>query len=137
MKLNENVIAFRKPLKVVYLYSILVIFLESDFLARVEEQVPAINDHWKAFYDFWKAYDQKHTVKKLQTLCIQKTREAMRSLTDESFQSLQVPLPVRKLLMLCDVTDVLCEAFHMWPERMPIEDDVILNSVKENWLALR
>ena len=38
----------------------------------------------------------------------------MVSLTDESFQCLPVPSSIRKAVMLHDIADVLCEAYHTW-----------------------
>ena len=130
MYLNENVIASNMDsLRAVYLCSVLLILMESDacysdnLVGRLASH--ALDEdkyHAQAIDDLWKAYNQKHTVKKLQTVCVQRTRQSMRSLTDESFQSLQVPSCVCKLLMLHDVADVLCEAYLMWPECMAIDD---------------
>ena len=77
--------------------------------------------HAKAIDKLWNTYKQKD-VRRLQTLCIQEARQSMRSLTSESFQSLPVPFRLRKLLMLYDVADVLCEAFQMWPKYISIEN---------------
>ena len=71
--------------------------------------------------ELWHTYKQKHSVKTLQTLCIQKIRQSMVSLTDESFQCLPVPSRICKSLMLHDVADDLCEAYLMW-ENIRSED---------------
>ena len=123
--INSNV----HSLKAVCLCSVLLILMGSDVCdaENVRVLAPAyasIEDkyHVKAINKLWSAYCQKCTAKKLQTLCIKKTRQSMISLTDEHFQSLPVPSRIRRSLMLHDVADVLCEAYQKWPKCMPIED---------------
>ena len=125
MKLNEKLFAYdMESFKAVYLCSVLLILLENDayILNNIRAQVPTVGSiyHANATDNLWKVYDQRQTVKKLQTLCIQQTRQSMCSLTDNSFQSLPVPSRLRKLLMLHDVADVLCEAYYMLPKCMTI-----------------
>ena len=131
MQLNENkVTGNMESFKAVYLSSVLLIRLESDvshpanLVAQLSPFASAEDEyHARAIDDIWTAYKEKQkTVKKLQTLCIQKTRQSMHSLSDESFQSLQVTHVVCQLLMLRDVADVLFEAYQMWPKCMPIEE---------------
>ena len=131
MQLNENVIVnTATSIKAVYLCSVLLVILKSDvcYSSSVAAELPSIaskgiKDQAQAIDDLWNAYKEKQrTVKKLQTLCIQKTRQSMRSLTDESFQSLQVPPLISKRVMLRDVADVLCEAYQMWPKCMSTEE---------------
>ena len=131
MKLNQRVIISSASLKTVYLCSVLLILLEcsASFNAvlpllaslhpatTVEDTLVAC-----AIDDLWNAYKQKTGIRKLQALCIQKTRQSMCSFTDNSFQSLPVPPRLQKMLMLQDIADVLCEGYQMWPKYMCIDE---------------
>ena len=123
---NNNLLATEKiSFKKLYLLSLLLILVECDICfpdaIAPQCQTPATAKHIGhalVIDDLWNAYKQKDRVKRLQTFCIQKTRQSMHSLDDESFRSLPVPPRVCQLLMLRDVADALCEAFQLWPECM-------------------
>ena len=137
MKLNPYVITNRASLKTVYLCSVLLILLGCDvsfvdaIAPQLSSQLSSIGTSARrakyllqasAVDDLWNAYKQKTGVRKLQALCIQKTRQSMHSLIDESFQSLPVPPHLQKMLMLEDIADVVFEGYKMWPKCMPIEE---------------
>ena len=128
--LNKEVLfRGRNSFKAAYLCSVLLILSGCD-VSFPNAIVPQLNALSRARYlsgaqsieDLWNMYKEKDKVKRLHTLCIQKTRQFMHNLTDESFQSLPVPNYILKFLMLHDVADVLCQAFLMWPKCIPIED---------------
>ena len=133
MKLNNETL-WNRSFKCAYLCSMLLILLGCDvsFPDAIVPQLSATasaehSRHAQSIDDLWHVYQQH--VKSLQTLCIQKTRQSMHSLTDDSFQSLPVPSKLRKLLMgihdadlLHYIVDLLCEAILMWPKCIPIED---------------
>ena len=131
LNVNRHIIINWRPVKYVYLCSLLVILLRCN-VSVVIAMVPSISTcsgtraenllQAHAIVDLLNAYKQKTIVRKLQTQCIQKTRQSMYRLIDESFQSLPVPLYVQKMLMLQDIADVLFEGWKMWPEWMSIED---------------
>ena len=130
LKLNNKVLIFaRESLKAAYLCSVLLVLSSWD-VSFPNAIVPQLSDSLRAEYlsgaqsidDLWHMYKQNDKVKRLHTLCVQNTRKCMHSFTDENFQSLPVPNYLRKLLMLHDVADVLCEAYQMWPKCIPIED---------------
>ena len=133
MKLNQHVIVNCAPLRTVYLCSVLVIFLGCK-VSYVDAIVPQLlclgtsrteAEHLlqaHAIDDVWKSYKQKKGVRKLQVLCIPKTRQFLYSLTDESFQSLPVPSCLRKMLMLQDIAEILFEGYQMWPKCISIEE---------------
>ena len=121
--------------KTAYLYSVLLVLLDCavSFPNAIVPQLsaaPTAEDLRSAqsIDDLWHMYKHKDKVKRLQTLCIHKTRQFMVSLTDGSFQSLPVPNCVHKLLMLHDVADVFCEACKLWPKCIPMEDLTRLSS---------
>ena len=130
MKLNQHVIIKLTQLKTVYLCSVLLIMLGCN-VSVVYAMVPPSSSYSgnlakqllqaHATVDLWNAYKENVTVRKLQTLCIQKTRQSMYSLSDESFQSLPIPPYLQKMLMLKDIVDVLFEGCKMWPKHLPIE----------------
>ena len=129
MVLNEHLIAKDyESLKAVYLCSVLLILLGCNVSVFDINIVPAVAEfarnvyHTSAIEDLWDVYNKNRGIKRLQTLCIQKTRQSMHKLTDESFETLPVPSSIRKLLMLHDVADVVFKAYQMWPKCMPIED---------------
>ena len=135
ININQHTVMNHTTLKTVYICSVAMILLGCDlsfvdFVDSIVPQLPTMrrytleDDLLQAYAidDLWNAYKRKTGVKKLQALCIQKTRLSMKSRTDESFQSLPVPSRVRSLLMLHDVSQVLCEANKMWPKCVPIED---------------
>ena len=130
MKLNgHRITRDYVSLKTVNLCSVLLVLLgcvmfhdanfRSSYFARDAERVY----HATAIGDLWDAYNNwNRGVKTLQSLCIQKTRQSMNNLADESFENLSLPSNICKFLMLHDVADVLCEAYQMWPKCMSIED---------------
>ena len=134
MKLNLSVIVCRASLKTVYLCSGLLILLGCNVSFVDIDQALQLSYlgtsattaeyllQADAIDDLWNAYKQKTGVRKLQALCIQKTRQSMHSLSDESFQSLPVPPHLQNMLMLQDIADVLFEGYKMWPKHMPIEE---------------
>ena len=131
MKLNIDFIFQGRPMKTLYFCSVLVILLRCN-ISVVNAMVPPssadsgisteslLQAH--ATVDLLNAYKKQQTVRKLQTLCIHKTRQSMNSLSDESFQSLSVPSSIQKMLMLQDIADVLFEGYEMWPKRLSIEE---------------
>ena len=129
MNLNQHAIVRCPPLKATYLCSVLLILLGCN-VSYVDEIASSLRTSattaeyllpLHAIDALWNTYKQKTGVKKLQALCIKKTRQSMYSLFDESFQSLPVPHRLRKLLMLQDIADILLEGYKMWPKFMPIE----------------
>ena len=132
MELNGHLIAMNFwSLNAIYLCSVLLVLLgctcdvsfrdfdiKQSYFADNAEHVY----HATAILELWDTYNKNKCVKRLQALCIQKTRQSMRRLADESFESLPVPSSMRKLLMLHDVADVLFKAYQMWPKCMPIEE---------------
>ena len=136
MRLNETtLITGMESFKPIYLCTVLLIISGCD-ISFPNAIAPWLHasvrakylSHAQAFDDLRFVYKQKNSVKRLQTLCIQKTRQSMVSLTDESFQSLPVPSCVRKLLLLHmhDAADVVCKANQMWPEYIPNEELILL-----------
>ena len=135
MELNQHVIVADASLKAVYLCSVIVI-LSGCNVSVVDAIAPQLSPmrtlnlaradyllQASAIDDLWNAQKQKTgVVRKLQALCVQKTRQSMHSLSDESFQSLLVPPHLQKMLMLQDIADVLFEGYKMWPKCMPIEE---------------
>ena len=125
VKLNENTLIKEiESFRPAYLCSKLLILLDCD-VSFPDAIVPRWGDlssnrqHLftspaQSIDELWHMYKQKHDVKNLQILCIQKTRQCMASLTDESFRCLPVPSRIRKSLMLHHVADILCEAYQMW-----------------------
>ena len=120
-QLNNEMITHKEMSpKQFYLTSLLFILLDCNVLCPEDVTLPHLFNypiaarrhlhHAKAIDELWNTYKQKD-VRRLQTLCIKQARQSMHSLTSESFQSLPVPFRLRKLLMLHDVADVLCEAF--------------------------
>ena len=127
LKLNNSaLISGIESSKVIYLCSVLLILLGCDVSFEGAENLCLYIDAPSFVNELWRMYRQKQlqkdNMKRLQTLCIQKTRQSMVSLTDESFQSLPVPSYIRRLLMLHGVAKVLCEAYQMWPQCIPNED---------------
>ena len=131
MELNHRFIIHGKPLKSVYLCSIVLVLLRCN-VSIVNAMIPhaslssgtqaenLLQAH--ATVDLLNAYKQKQAVKKLQTLCIWIIRQLMYSRSDESFQSLPVPPYLQKMLMLQDIADALFEGYKMWPKCMSIEE---------------
>ena len=122
-------------MKPVYLCSVLVILMGCD-VSFDELQLPSLGTpatnaeylmHAYALDALWNTYTQMTGVRKLQALCIQKTRQSMHSLTDESFQSLPVPPQLQNMLKLQDIADVLFEGYQMWPKCMSIEECIHLS----------
>ena len=115
-----------------YLDSLFVLLLDADVarmpdIAKMTNSMP--EETWKQVnVDIWEAYDQQHgKLKSLLRLCIQRIRRSMRHLDDESFQSLPTPSKLRNLLMLQEVSGVLCEAWKAWPKCLPVVADIISN----------
>ena len=123
LELNQHLIAKHcVTLKALYLCSVLLILLgctcdvsfrdfdseRSDFAHNAEHVY-----HASAIKDLWDAYNKNKCVKRLQALCIQKTRQSIHNLADESFDCLPVPSSICKLLMRHDVADVLFKAYQM------------------------
>ena len=133
MKLNQHLIVCDAPSKTVYLYSVLVILLgcNASFVDAIHPELSTLHpcvaktaDYLPQPYsivDLWNAYKQKTSVRKLQALCIKKTRQFMHSRTDESFQSLPVPPRLQNMVMLQDIADVVFDGCKMWPKCIPIE----------------
>ena len=129
---------------VFYLDTLLVLLLDLDvaqepfvslfdFFGLIQE--PDIAEMWKTeetqTKESWKqvaneireVYDQRlGKVKSLFKLCIQCTRKSMRSLDDNSFQSLPLPAVIRNQLKLRDVAKLICEAWELWPKCFRVED---------------
>ena len=114
------------PVKGLYLISLLILHLnwncrsvrESIAIALVlrskaTEQHMA---HVHAIDGIWNSYLLNPNITSLLSLCIQQTRKHMNSLTDSSFMSLPVPSYIRKLLMYRHITDIVWEAWRVWPE---------------------
>ena len=136
MKINQHAIIGCKSVKTVYLCSVLLVLLRCNILV-VNADVPKSPFHLftptdtqkenvglllaHATVDVLNAYKQKTTIRKLQTLCIWRTRQSMDSPSDESFQSLPVLRHLQKMLMLQDSADILFAGYKMWPKRMSIE----------------
>ena len=113
--------------RVLYLNSLLALLLDLDVteMPDIEEIETSIREETQrqALVGIWKAYHQRHgSVKSLFKLCINCIRKSMSSLDDSSFQSLPVPSKLRNSLMLCDVAEVVCEAWKLWPICLPIAD---------------
>ena len=134
MNLNQHAIVTCPPLKATYLCSVLLILLRCN-VSYVDEIASSLRTsattarylpQAHAVDALWNTYKQKTGVRKLQALCIQKSRQLMYSLTDESFQSLPVPSYLQKMLMLQDIADILLEGYKMWPKIMPIEELMIM-----------
>ena len=128
VELNENRICNGIPsFKSAYLCSVLLILLGCDvsftdaIIPRLSVDATEHLSHAQLIDDLWHMYKTKNDLKRLQTLCVQKVRQTMHSLTDDSFRSLPVPSYIRKLLKLHDVTDVVYQAYQMWPKCMAIE----------------
>ena len=126
--INQHVIVSYPypPVEAIYLCSVLFILLgcnvsHVDAIASHCLKSPYLADA-HAIDALWNNYKQKTGVRELQALCIQKSRQFMNSLTDESFQSLPVPSYLQKMLMLQDIADVLFEGYKMWPKRICIEE---------------
>ena len=116
------------PVKNIYLCSVLFIVLGCNvshvdaIASQLPLHLPLYLADARAIDTLWNIYRQPTGVRKLQALCIQKSRQFMNSLTDESFQSLPVPSYLQKMLMLQDIADVLFEGYKMWPKRICIEE---------------
>ena len=133
MKLNGYVITSFASMKTIYLCSVLVILLgcKVSFVGTMETSASSVGtsatpagyvEQEHAIDDLWNAYKEKKGVRKLQAICVQITRQSMNSLTDDSFQSLPVPLHLQKMLMFQDIADVLFEGYQMWPKCISIEE---------------
>ena len=134
IELNQHLIIVRAPLKTVYLYSVLVILLgcNASFVDAILPELSPLHlgivktaDYVPQLYsivDLLNDYKQRTGVRKLQALCIKKTRQFMYSRTDESFQSLPVPPRLQNMLMLQDIAKVVFEGYKMWPKCIPIEE---------------
>ena len=129
IRLNQHLITSCAPLRAVYLCSVLLILLGCN-VSYVDEIASSLRtsrttaEYLKQAYvidDLWNTYKQKTGVRKLQALWIQKTRQSMHSLSDESFQSLPIPPHLQNRLMLQDIADVLFEGYKMWPKFIPNE----------------
>ena len=127
MNLDGNELDIEMCDKEIYLCSLLLILLGCDIKFHCfddDEQKSSFSG--RTIENVQDACNQIKGVKRLQTLCIHNIRQSMQRLTDECFQTLPLPSRLRKLLMLHDVSDVVCKAFQIWPELMPIEDLVSL-----------
>ena len=129
--------------KAVYLCSVLLILLGCDINVtgfNIKQSAFAENpehvNHASAIEELWDSYNKNKCVKRLQALCIQKTRQSMHNFADVSFESLPVPSSIRKLLMLHDIADFLFEAYQMWPKCMPIENVKWLQPESNKYLSL-
>ena len=126
-------IQYKDDYQAFYLESLLVLLLDLDVT-----QMPDIAAMMRYFYafmpevswkqrvvDIWEAYDQRHgKVKSLFKLCIQCTRKSMKSLDDDSFQSLPLPSKIQNVLMLRDIAEVICKAWKLWPKCVKVRDIV-------------
>ena len=146
MKVNQHEIIRWKPVKSVYLCSVLLILLRCN-VSAVNAKVPSspltkvpsssffdwrrpVNEaltqshllRAHAAVDLLNAYKEQTTTRTLQTLCMWKIRQSMYTLNDESFQSLPVPPYLQRMLMFKDIVDVLFEGYKMWPKCMLIEE---------------
>ena len=107
--------------RIFYLKSLLVLLLDLDVtlmpdITEFTKSMP--EESWKqTVNDIWMAYDQHpREVKSLFKLCIQCTRNSMRSLDDDRFHSVPLPSNIQNFLMLRDVAEVICEAWKLWPK---------------------
>ena len=99
---------------------------EPDIAEMWKTEATRTKESWKqAANEIREVHDQRlRKVKSLFKLCIQRTRKSMRSLDDDSFQSLPLPPKMRNLLMLRDVAEVIYEAWKLWPKCFRVEDVV-------------
>ena len=108
--------------------SLLVLLLDMDKVRKPDVALmePVPDESCKqVIEDIWNPYNHRHgNVKSLVLLCIHSVRNSKNSLESNSFHSLPVPSQIRDLLMLRNVAGILCEAWRIWPQCLPIEDIV-------------
>ena len=112
-----------------YMESLLVLLLDMDLVEMPDlsemKSCMLTETLEQSIEDIWNAYNHRHgNVKSLITLCIHSVRNSLNNLDNYSFHSLPVPSRIRDLLMLRNVASILCEAGHIWPKRLCIEDIV-------------
>ena len=114
--------------KVVYIDNLIVLLLDINKVKKpaIAGVKPVPQETCKqAIEDIWHAYNHRHgNVKSLVTLCIHSVRNSMNSLHENSFYSLPGTSHTRDLLMLRNVAGILCEAWRIWPQYLPLEDIV-------------
>ena len=131
--LNQNAIncscwhSFQKT----YLWSLLLFHLDCNMtstpdLTAAYMHSPMANKeglaHVQAIDDLWKKCRSRQGVHSLLHLCIQQTRHSMNSLSDSGFLTLPVPSKIHKMLLYQDIADVVCEAWRLWPQLLPMDN---------------
>ena len=117
----------------VYLLSLLLFHLDCDIASFPQQALGPQMQHQKsskyilalaqAVDDIWEAYRKKCSVRSLFRLCIPQIRQSMNSLSDSSFLALPVPSHVCKMLMYQDIADVIGEAWRLWSQCLPVDND--------------
>ena len=110
----------KRSLHATYLLCLILVELQFDLaaikceIADESKQVEAVSElnYAQAVEDMLMNYHQNYRVKFLLRMCILCTRKSMRSLDDESFQSLPVPPYTRKQLSYHDVAEKIFEEWH-------------------------
>ena len=133
IQINQNDIYQSRwySLKETYLWSLLLSHLDCNMTSTQEAtgarmHNPMANEkclaHVQAIDDLWKKCRSRSSVHSLLRLIIQQVRQSMNNLSDSSFLTLPVPSSICKMLMYQDITDVVCEAWLLWPHCLPVDN---------------
>ena len=132
VKLNQDDV-YKKffSCKDIYLLSLLFLHLDCDVAISQEALPPFLQNHpsfnktmalAQAVDDIWKKCRSRQDARSLLRMCIEQTRQSMNSLSDSSFLTLPVPSSIRKMLMYQDIAEVICKAWRLWPQLLPMDN---------------